>query len=739
MGIRRCARCCDEATLSLTSPLRPGEPAVVSASSTNIGAVDLADLRRAVLELELLDAQQFDRSALEAAHDVTSLAAMLVRANRLTDYQAAALVQGKARGLVVGPYLVLNRCGQGGMGVVFKARHRPTGQVVALKILPPSFARDATLVQRFQREVAAAARLDHPNIVRVVDASQDRGVHFLAMDFIEGRDLRSIVNSGGPLRIDQAIDCTIQAARGLEAAHLKGIVHRDIKPANLMLDASGVVRMLDLGLARLIEASGIFGPTASESLTQSGSYMGTVDYSAPEQADDAKTVDHRADIYSLGCTLYFLATGRPPFEGDSLIKKLMAHQNRPAPSLHSARPDVPAALEVAYQAMMAKHPADRPQSMAAVIWLLESCRSSPADRPKAGKGLITFVDGKPKLAPPTERKRGIDATSPAVLRPADGRPDVYPLETEDGPAEARPSPLPLPLPLSPPRPDAEPERPRPRTSPGLLSMAVLAVLGLILIWAIQHSRARRVPARATGETTPRVEPAPKPRNVAERSPAKSEQPPSPPRPSVAKPTPATTKKSARPAGTAGYQPIFNGKDLTGWSGMLDEYEVRDGVIRSRSPHRTVIFFARSFADFVARVEFRLPPGGDGRLVIRYPGRNNPAHSAMCEIQVLDDDAPQYTGLDPRQCCGSAFGLVAARRGHLRPAGDWNLEEVTVKGSTIHMELNGAPILDNDLSLVREFMENDPHPGKDRRSGYFGVTDEGSPVEYRGIQIRELPP
>ena len=138
----------------------------------------------------LLDAERLDRSAVEATGDVSLLAASLVRANRLTEYQAAALVQGKARGLVIGPYLVLARCGQGGMGVVFKARHRPTGQVVALKILPPSFARDATLVQRFRREVEAAARLDHPNIVKILDSSQDRGVHFLAMEFIEGRDLK---------------------------------------------------------------------------------------------------------------------------------------------------------------------------------------------------------------------------------------------------------------------------------------------------------------------------------------------------------------------------------------------------------------------------------------------------------------------------------------------------------------------------------------------------------------------
>ncbi len=257
-------------------PYNPGERSAIRTSPATLAAVGLADFRRAVLELELLDAERLDRSAVEATGDVSLLAASLVRANRLTEYQAAALVQGKARGLVIGPYLVLSRCGQGGMGVVFKARHRPTDQVVALKILPPSFARDATLVQRFRREVAAAALLDHPNIVKILDASQDRGVHFLVMEYIEGRDLKGTVASNGPFPIDQVIECMIQAARGLGSAHEKGIVHRDIKPANLMLDTSGVVRVLDLGLARLVEASGIFGPSASESLTESGSYMGTV-------------------------------------------------------------------------------------------------------------------------------------------------------------------------------------------------------------------------------------------------------------------------------------------------------------------------------------------------------------------------------------------------------------------------------------------------------------------------------
>jgi serine/threonine protein kinase len=527
IGLQRCARCRDEDTVSMTAPLGPGEPAVIAVPRANVGSVGLADFRRAVLELELFDAERFDRMAVEATHDVSSLATTLVRANHLTDYQAAALVQGKARGLVVGPYLVLNRCGQGGMAFVFKARHRPTGQVVALKILPPSFARDATLVQRFQREVAAAARLDHPNIVRTLDASHDRGVHFLAMEFIEGRDLRSIVNSTGPLPIDQAVACTILAARGLEAAHEKGIVHRDIKPANLMLDSSGVVHILDLGLARMIEASGILGPSGTDSLTQSGSYMGTVDYSAPEQADDAKTVDHRADIYSLGCTLHFLVAGRPPFEGDSLIKKLMAHQNRPAPSLHSGRSDVPASLEVAYQAMMAKNPADRPQSMNAVIWLLESCQSD-AGKTRTKKGPITFVDGRTIPAAPKERGRSVDMTGPARFRPGDGRPfdlqpGEYDLEGGIPPEDTATAPPPRVFPS--PRAHSEPERSR--TAPGLLSMVVLAVLGLILLVVMQYTRARRAPVQPIDSKSPHLAPEPRPRGDSELSPAGPERPPPP--------------------------------------------------------------------------------------------------------------------------------------------------------------------------------------------------------------------
>jgi serine/threonine protein kinase len=194
------------------------------------------------------------------------------------------------------------------------------------------------------------------------------------MEYVEGMNLDLVVSEQGPLPVPRGVDYLIQAARGLEAAHGMGIIHRDIKPGNLMLDRGGTVRVLDLGLARIIDASNPFGKTATGRLTQSGMYMGTIDYMAPEQAEDPHGVDHRADVYSLGCTLYFLLTGQVPFPGKTILKRLLAHQEHAAPSLRAVRPEVSTALEAAYQKMMAKRPEERPASMTDVIALLQASK-----------------------------------------------------------------------------------------------------------------------------------------------------------------------------------------------------------------------------------------------------------------------------------------------------------------------------------------------------------------------------
>ncbi len=382
------------------------------AADTGPAAVaGLDEFRRALVEIGIISEDELDglSAGVPESEGSIGLSRALQAAARLTPYQAAAIYQRKSKGLLIGNYLILDKLGAGGMGMVLKARHRRLNRIVALKILPPSFARDRTAVLRFKREVEAAGRLKHPNIVAALDADEDRGVHFLVMEYVEGHDLDTLVRQRGTLAVVEAIDFMVQAARGLEAAHAEGNVHRDIKPSNLMLDSQGVVRVLDLGLARIVEASQPLGEAKGGAgrLTESGVYMGTVDYMAPEQAEDSRRADHLADIYSLGCTLFFLLAGRGPFGGETTIKRLLAHQERPAPTLFSARPDVPPALEEAYQKMMAKRPLSRPASMGEVITLLEACQAMIAETSAArGDGLksrptlLVFDEANLKRAAP---------------------------------------------------------------------------------------------------------------------------------------------------------------------------------------------------------------------------------------------------------------------------------------------------------------------------------------------------
>lgn len=189
----------------------------------------------------------------------------------------------------------------------------------------------------------------------------------------------------------------------------------------------------------------------------------------------------------------------------------------------------------------------------------------------------------------------------------------------------------------------------------------------------------------------------------------------------------------------GFESIFNGKDFTGWAGPIDNYEVKDGAIVCKPHQGGTIYTKATYDDFVARLEFKLPPAGNNGLAIRYPGSGDTAYVGMCEIQVLDSEHPNYAQLDPRQYHGSVYGIVPAKRGFLRPTGEWNFEEVTVKGSTIKVELNGAVILDADVSKVKEYMANSPHPGKDRTSGYFGFAGHSDPVQFRNLAIKRLGP
>ena len=188
---------------------------------------------------------------------------------------------------------------------------------------------------------------------------------------------------------------------------------------------------------------------------------------------------------------------------------------------------------------------------------------------------------------------------------------------------------------------------------------------------------------------------------------------------------------------AGFLKLFNGQNLNGWLGPVDNYEVKDGAIVCKAGQGGTIYTKETFGDFAVRLEFKLPPGGNNGLAIRYPGEGDTAYAGMCELQVLDNTHPRYADLDPRQFHGSAYGIAAAEKGFLRPVGEWNYQEVIVRGPNIYVELNGTPILNADLSKIDDFMANRPHPGLDRKSGHFGFAGHNDPVAYRNIRAKKL--
>ncbi len=372
--------------------------------------------------------------------DAISAAKELVKTGRLTRYQAEEILNGRGARLSFGAYVILDKLGQGGMGMVLRGQHREMKRPVAIKMLPKDTSKQSDVTQRFRREVEAAARLIHPNIVTAYDSGTVDGTPYLVMELVTGSDLHSFVSDHGPMRVLDAVHCITEVARGLEYAHAQGIVHRDIKPANLLLatgSASGTtksgtaavaalaetakapdvlkcrVKILDMGLARIDEAALVHVAGAAEKpgtspLTQAGDVMGTVDYMSPEQAMDTRSVDGRADIYALGCTLHYLLTGKPPFSGENMMQRLMAHKVSPIPSLQRRRPDVPDRLDQLFHSMLAKDVDDRIATMVEVIAELEECRlevRSDSQRSASGRKSTPKKIADPR--PPSESRQTI--------------------------------------------------------------------------------------------------------------------------------------------------------------------------------------------------------------------------------------------------------------------------------------------------------------------------------------------
>ncbi len=425
------------------------------------GLVDKARLEREIADLE-------QQAGDQARQDTKVVSSHLTHKGLLTGWQSERLLEGRHRGFFIGKYKLLDHLGTGGMSSVYLAEHPVMRRRVALKVLPTNRVEDSSYLRRFHREARAVATLDHRHIVRAFDVDHDGDVHYLVMEYVPGRDLKTLVEQDGPLVPRTAADYIRQAAQGLAHAHSAGLVHRDMKPANLLVDLRGTVKVLDLGLASMADDI-----DAALSREFDDKILGTVDYLAPEQALNSQLADRRADIYGLGGTLYFALTGHPPFPTGSLAQRIMLHQTSEPADIRGERPDVPAELISICRRMMAKLPERRYQTMeevseALVDWLRDS-------------------DAVSKAA-------GIQVSAPG--RAPDDVWQLAPIDELDRPAAQRKPPSPK----SPPRRAALPGKPR-RAKPLPKSPSELSVWDDLLSTSSPLATTAGHPVLKTGSGT----------------------------------------------------------------------------------------------------------------------------------------------------------------------------------------------------------------------------------------------
>lgn len=393
-------------------------------------------VQETVLEEAVQELRASNEGELPAEIDV--LQKYFVEKDLLTSWHCEKLRNGKYKGFFLSKYRLLKHLGTGGMSSVYLAEHTLMNRKVAIKVLPRRRVNDASYLARFHLEAQAAAHLDHPNIVRAFDVDNEDNTHYIVMEYVPGKDLQQVVRENGPVPFEAAADYIAQAADGLQHAHDKEVVHRDIKPANLLLDDRGVVKILDMGLARIKQDD-----KASLTIAHEENVLGTADYLAPEQAVNSHKVDHRVDIYSLGCSLYYLLTGHPPFPEGSLAQRIAKHQSVMPDKIKKSRPNCPPSLQKICEKMIAKQPEDRFTNASEVAAELRSWMETRGTEPthadeQPGSAILSVAAqqaaDRSRAAHQSSRRTGPSGQSGGSTYDVD---DLLPPDMRDSPSSSK--------------------------------------------------------------------------------------------------------------------------------------------------------------------------------------------------------------------------------------------------------------------------------------------------------------
>jgi tRNA A-37 threonylcarbamoyl transferase component Bud32 len=628
----------------------------------------------------------------------------------------------------MGKFEDVRKVGEGGMGAVWKARHVMLDKLVAIKVMNSATLGNAEARERFFTEMRAGGKLDHPNIARVIDAGRAGELLYMVMEYVEGQSLDKYIARKGPMPVHLACDLVAQAAEGLQHAFEKGMAHRDIKPANLMVTREAKVRLLDFGLVRIQEDR--------ERKTRFQAFMGTADYIAPEQATNARSADVRADIYSLGCTLYFLLSGRPPFSGESYIDVIAKHLTDPPAPLTG----VPAPLWAVVARMMEKDPERRYQTPAEVVEALQPFRTRAAALGDSGPAAVVpplpapsrqaesspFTDlpaeaRAEKRCPPQARKGGPGrmlwgavAAGAAVTLLAVGV--VLTLQTKHGEVVIK---------LSDPNAKVEVKIDGDKIELSGLSRPLKMTVGehgLTVVADGFETVTKSFVVNKGAKTEVDVKLTPKPVVIARKDRD------IPDREAVEKkdaPRPAPNRKPE----DKGFVSLFNGKDLTGWQRLGPEepgaWTVQDGILSGRSHNWSSLRSERAdYSDFHLRVE-AMVDGAGGSVRFRHPLSGKPGPF----VAQIVTDGPLQTGsllrktLPALHC--SWWNLVVVPTA-AAPANTWvNLEAIAVD-DRVTIKVNG-----NTTADVRQ--------RDNQRAGHFTLYPErGSGIKFRKIEVKELP-